>query len=64
MQLAKVYKKAFSSIFDSGHEICLILIGKQRESVLHIQFYLFISNLTQFEPSKLLKISIVLHCST
>ena len=29
-----------------------------------IHFFLFISNLTQFEPSKLLKISIVFHCST
>ena len=38
-----------------------ILLGPP---ILAIHFFLFISNLTQFEPSKLLKISIVLHCST
>ena len=41
---------------------------ENREDEIIIQnrlhFFLFISNLTQFEPSKLLKISIVLHCST
>ena len=34
------------------------------EELLRLHFFLFISNLTQIEPSKLLKISIVLHCST